>query len=164
MNETEMSPSLNLTLINKLFNYNLNNNQKIWIGITLLGFSLILPRFVWFHQFNLLDNLYSSISLQDSGLLFITSAKLIFLNTARHLPIYAGAFIMAEGFYEKYKINQLTFIVSLVTIPIFYQLISIIYDISFVFAGPSFLTIIIIFIIHKLTEDIKPIFIKILIK
>lgn len=163
MNESEITKNPNFLGLTNIFNFNINSNQKIWLGITLLGFSLILPRFVWFHQFNLLDNLYNSINLQDSGLLFIASAKLIFLNTARHLPIYAGAFIMAEGFYEKYQINQLTFIVSLVTIPIFYQLISVIYDISFVFAGPSYLTIIIIFIIHKMTEDIKPIFIKILI-
>jgi len=163
MNESEITKNPNFMGLTNIFNFNINSNQKIWIGITLLGFSLILPRFVWFHQFNLLDNLYNSINLQDSGLLFIASAKLIFLNTTRHLPIYAGAFIMAEGFYEKYQINQLTFIVSLVTIPIFYQLISVIYDISFVFAGPSYLTIIIIFIIHKMTEDIKPIFIKILI-
>ena len=152
--------------IYNIFSFNmftLNSNKKIWLGLCILGFSLVLPRFIWFHQFNLLENLYSSISMQDSGLLFIASAKLVLLNTARHLPIYAGAFIMAEGFYEKYKINHLVFIVSLLTIPIFYHLISIIYDISFVFAGPSYLTILIIFLIHKRTQEIKPIFIKILI-
>jgi len=161
MNEKTMTEN-----IYNIFSFNmftLNSNKKIWLGLSILGFSLVLPRFIWFHQFNLLENLYSSISMQDSGLLFIASAKLVLLNTARHLPIYAGAFIMAEGFYEKYKINHMVFIVSLLTIPIFYHLISIIYDISFVFAGPSYLTILIIFLIHKRTQEIKPIFIKILI-
>ena len=163
MNEKEITENKRGLFITDLFNFNINSTQKIWIGIFLLGFSLILPRFVWFHQVNLLENLYSSISLQDSGLLFIASAKLIFLNTARHLPIYAGAFIMGEGFHEKYKISHLAFIVSLITIPVFYNLISMIYDISFVFAGPAYLTILLIFIIHKMTEDVKPISIKILI-
>ena len=154
MNEKSMTEN-----IYNIFSFNmftLNSNKKIWFGVCILGFSLVLPRFIWFHQFNLLENLYSSISMQDSGLLFIASAKLVLLNTARHLPIYAGAFIMAEGFYEKYKINHLVFIVSLLTIPVFYHLISVIYDISFVFAGPSYLTILIIFLIHKRTQEIKP--------
>ena len=161
MSNNTRESNVNIFLKTPLFN--INSTQKIILGLGLLGFSLILPKLIWIHQFNLLDNLYNSISFEDSGLLFIATAKLVILNTARHLPIYSGAFILAEGIYEKYKINQLVFLLPLVTIPIFYYLISYIYDIDFVFAGPSYLTIFVIFLIHKRTEDIKPIPIKILI-
>jgi len=162
MNNTlKKDNNLNIFLNSSWFN--INSTYKIIIGLILLGFSLLLPKIIWFHQFNLLENLYNSISFEDSGLLFIATAKLVLLNTARHLPIYAGAFIISEGIYEKYKINQFVFMLPLITIPIFYYLISYIYNIDFVFAGPSYLTIFVIFIIHKRTEDIKAIPIKVLI-
>lgn len=140
-----------------------NNNIKIYIGLALILLSLILPKIIQVQQFNIIEDLYGSISNQDSGLLLIVSAKLVLLNTVRHLPIYAGAFLLAEGLYSLFGISYLGFTIPLITIPIIYKLISIIYNMSFIFAGPSLLTIVIIFVIHLSTKNIKPIFIKILI-
>lgn len=136
---------------------------EIWIGIGILLFSLILPKLLYSKMYGVLDIINESISNQDSGLLLLASAELVLSNTIRHVPIYAGVFIMAEGLYSIFKIKQLGFIVSLIAIPIIYKCISIIYNISFVFGGPDYLTVLTILILHLVTVRIKPIFIKIII-
>lgn len=136
---------------------------RICIGLGMVLFGLVVPRFVWALQFDVLQNLYNSISEQDSGLLLIASAQLVLLNTVRHVPIYAGTFIMAEGFYSLFRSHQLGFIFSLIVIPAAYQCISLVYGISFVFGGPAYLTILAISILHWLTARIHPIFVKVII-
>ncbi len=137
--------------------------KRSWIGMIILLFGLIFPKFLEGNIFIVLDDLYSSISHQDSGLLLIASAKLVLLNTIRHVPIYTGTFIMAEGFYSLYKIHQLGFIIPIILIPLAYKAISLIYGIAFVFAGPAYLTVLAIIILHLTTLKIKPISIKVVI-
>lgn len=136
---------------------------RIGIGLGMVLLGLIVPRFVWTLQFEVLQNLYNSISQQDSGLLLTASAQLVLLNTVRHVPIYAGTFIMAEGFYSLLRSHQLGFIFSLIVIPAAYKCISLVYDISFVFGGPAYLTVLAIFILHRMTARIHPILIKVVI-
>ncbi|MCG8640284.1 MAG: hypothetical protein MI862_11125, partial [Desulfobacterales bacterium] len=135
---------------------------EIWIGIGILLFSLILPKLLYTKMYGVLDIMNESISNQDSGLLLLASAELVISNTIRHVPIYAGVFILAEGLYSLLKIKQLGFIISLIVIPITYKCISIIYNISFIFGGPDYLTVFTILILHLVTVRIKPIFIKII--
>lgn len=140
-----------------------STHWRIGIGLGMVLLGLIVPRFVWTLQFEVLQNLYNSISQQDSGLLLTASTQLVLLNTVRHVPIYAGTFIMAEGFYSLFRSHQLGFIFSLIVIPAAYQCISFIYDISFVFGGPAYLTILAISILHRLTARIHPVFVKVVI-
>ncbi len=134
--------------------------QKIWIGFGIFIFSLIFPKFIQIQHIGLLSTLNDSISQQDSGLLLIASAKLVLVNSIRHVPIYIGAFIMGEGFYSIFKIHQLGFLSSLIIIPVAYKCISLIYNISFVIGGPSYLTVLVIYILHRVTVRIQPILIK----
>ncbi len=136
------------------------DKNKFFTSIIIIVLAIILPSFTKEHQYNLIKQLYESISAQDSGLLLLVSAKLVMLNTLRHLPIYLGAFILAESLENYGPFRNFTFLITLIIIPIIYQLISWIYDIAFVFAGPSYLTIIIIFILHYITKQIHHIFIK----
>ncbi|RCW49842.1 MULTISPECIES: HAMP domain-containing sensor histidine kinase [unclassified Halanaerobium] len=136
------------------------DKSKFFTSIIIIILALILPSFTKELQYNLIKQLYKSISAQDSGLLLLVSAKLVMLNTLRHLPIYLGAFILAESLENYGPFRNFTFLITLIIIPVIYQLISWIYDIAFVFAGPSYLTIIIIFILHYITKKIHHIFIK----
>ena len=136
------------------------DKKKLLTSIFIIITAVILPYFTKEPQYNLLKQLYQSITAQDSGLLLLVSAKLVILNTLRHLPIYLGAFILAESLENFSPFKNFTFLITLIIIPIIYQLISMVYDIDFVFAGPSYLTILIIFILHFLTKDIHHIFIK----
>lgn len=136
-----------------------DKNKFLAALIIIIG-ALILPFFTKRPQFNLLKQLYQSIASQDSGLLLLVSAKLVMLNTLRHLPIYLGGFILAESLENLSPFKNFTFFITLIIIPIIYQLITLIYNIDFVFAGPSYLTILIIFILHLMTKDIQHIFIK----
>lgn len=136
------------------------DKNKLLLSTLIIFAALILPSFTKEQQYKLVRQLYQSISSQDSGLLLLVTAKLVMLNTLRHLPIYLGAFILAESFEKLSHFKNFSFCISLVIIPIIYHLISWIYDIAFVFAGPSYLTIIIILILHYLTKNIQHIFIK----
>ena len=136
------------------------DKNKLLTSLIIIVSALVLPSFTKEPQYNLLQQLYQSISAQDSGLLLLVSTKLVILNTLRHLPIYLGAFILAESLENFGPFKNFTFLVTLIIIPVIYQLISMLYDIDFVFAGPSYLTILIIFILHYLTKDIHHIFIK----
>lgn len=136
---------------------------KIWVGLGILLFSLILPNLLNVKMFGVLEIINQSIIQQDSGLLLIASAELVLSNTIRHVPIYLGVFIIAEGFYSFFKIKQLGFIIPLVVIPVIYKVISMIYHISFVFGGPDYLTILTILILHLATVKIRPILIKLII-
>lgn len=137
----------------------IDKNKFLAALIIIIG-ALVLPFFTKKPQFSLLHQLYQSIASQDSGLLLLVSAKLVMLNTLRHLPIYLGAFILAESLENLSSFKNFTFFITLIIIPIIYQLITLIYNIDFVFAGPSYLTILIIFILHLMTKDIHHIFIK----
>ncbi|MGM0601950.1 MAG: sensor histidine kinase [Bacillota bacterium] len=142
------------------FNFKKIDKSKFFISLVIIFLAVILPSFTKEPQYRLIQQLYESISAQDSGLLLLVSAKLVMLNTLRHLPIYLGAFILAESLENFSPFRNFTFLITLIIIPIIYNLISWIYDIAFVFAGPSYLTIIIIFILHYLTKQIHHIFIK----
>ncbi len=136
------------------------DKNKVIIGLLILVGAIMLPTFTKNHQYNILQQIYQSINKQDSGLLLLVSTKLVMLNTLRHLPIYVGAFILAEGLDNFFHYQDFAFLTTLIIIPITYQLISSIYDIAFVFAGPSYLTIIMIFLLHYLTRQIHHNFIK----
>lgn len=143
-------------------NINFKNidKSKLFTSLIIILSAVVLPSFTKDPQYSLLQQLYQSISAQDSGLLLLVSTKLVMLNTLRHLPIYLGAFILAESLENFSSFKNFTFLITLIIIPIVYQLISNIYEIDFVFAGPSYLTILIIFILHWLTKGIHHIFIK----
>lgn len=136
---------------------------KISIGFGILLFSLILPKLLDVKMYGVLEIINQSIIQQDSGLLLIASAELVLSNMIRHVPIYLGAFLIAEGFYSIFKIKQLGFVFPLIVIPIIYKVISWIYHISFVFGGPDYLTILTILILHFATVKIRPILIKLII-
>lgn len=139
------------------------NKKKFLLSLFIIFTAIIIPYFTKNYQYHLIRQLYNSIPSQDSGLLLIVSAKLVIINTLRHIPIYLGGFILAESFENLERLKNITFLLTLIIIPVIYQLISWIYDIAFVFAGPSYLIIIIILILHYLTKQIHHIFIKIII-
>jgi two-component system sporulation sensor kinase B len=139
------------------------DSQRILTGLLIMICGLILPRYIQIYQFNVMHHLRESISNQNSGILIIASAKLVLLNTIRHVPIYTGAYIFGEGLTLKFPKYHLGLIVSLLMIPIVYIVISSIYNFSLVFGGACYLTILTFFIVHRITEEINPIFIKVVI-
>jgi two-component system sporulation sensor kinase B len=143
---------------------NKTDNQRILAGLGIMICGLILPRYIQIYQFDVMHHLRESISNQDSGLLIIASAKLVLLNTIRHVPIYTGAYVLGEGLNWKLPKYHLGFILSLLMIPLIYSVISIIYyNISLVFGGACYLTILTFLVVHLITEEIHPIFIKIIV-
>jgi len=140
-----------------------NDNQRIWLGLAIVLVGIILPKYIQIYQFHVINHLNESISRQDSGLLIIASAKLVLLNTIRHVPIYTGAYVLGEGLNKKISKFHLGFIISLGLIPLTYSLIGVIYNICLVFGGSCFLTILTFFFVHRTTQRINPIFIKVII-
>jgi two-component system sporulation sensor kinase B len=140
------------------------DKQRIWAGLGIMICGLLLPQYIQIYQFNVMNHLNESISNQNSGILIIASAKLVLLNTIRHVPIYTGAYVLGEGLNLKFPKYHLGFIISLLMIPIIYLVISSIYhNISLVFGGACYLTLLTFFIVHRITAEIKPIFIKVII-
>ncbi len=136
------------------------DKNKAAIGLLILIIAIILPTLTRKSQYSIIQQIYQSINRQDSGLLLLVSTKLVMLNTLRHLPIYVGAFILADGLDNFFYYQDFAFLTTLIIIPITYNLISWIYDIAFVFAGPSYLTVIMIFVLHYLTRQVHHNFIK----
>ena len=147
----------------KALNIKRTDNQRIVAGLGIIICGLILPEYIRIYQFNVMNHLNESISQQNSGLLLIASAKLVLLNTIRHVPIYTGAYVLGEGLNLKFPRYHLGFIISLLMIPIVYSVISTIYNFSLVFGGACYLTLLIFLIVHRITEEINPIFIKVII-
>jgi two-component system sporulation sensor kinase B len=140
------------------------DKQRILAGLGIMICGLILPEYIQIYQFNVMNHLHESISNQNSGILIIASAKLVLLNTIRHVPIYTGAYVLGEGLDLKLPKYHFGFIISLLMIPIIYSVISSIYhNISLVFGGACYLTILTFFIVHRITEEIHSIFIKVII-
>jgi two-component system sporulation sensor kinase B len=139
------------------------DSQRIVAGLLIMICGLVLPRYIQIYQFNVMNHLRESISNQNSGILIIASAKLVLLNTIRHVPIYTGAYVFGEGLNLKIPKYHLGLIISLSLIPIAYFVISGIYNFSLVFGGACYLTILTFFIVHRITEEINPIFIKVVI-
>jgi two-component system sporulation sensor kinase B len=139
-------------------------NQRIVVGLGIMICGLILPRYIQIYQFNVMNHLRESIANQNSGLLIIASAKLVLLNTIRHVPIYTGAYVFGEGLNLKFPKYHGGFIISLLLIPIIYSVISsIYYNISLVFGSACYLTLLTFLMVHRITEEINPIFIKVII-
>jgi len=152
--------------------------NKLILGLFVVALSFITPKILWSSQFNILDDVYLSLESNDIGVLIIAAIKLVFLNTIRHLPIFLGIFIIADDLYQSMKRKtksildsskfslikrNLTFLLPFVFIPIIYELISNSYNMSFVFSNVSIVAILVLLIVYKIIEDIRFIFIKIII-
>ncbi len=152
--------------------------NKLILGLFVIALSFITPKILWRTQFYILEDIYISLESNDISVLIIAAIKLVFLNTARHLPIFLGVFIIADDFYQtmkrktvnnsissNYKLIQrnLAFLLPFIFIPIIYVIISNFYNMSFVFSNVSILAILVLLIIYKIIEDIRFIFIKIII-
>lgn len=152
--------------------------KKILLGLLVTAFSFITPKILWEMQFNILRNIHLSLENYNTSLLIIAAIQLVFLNTIRHLPIFLGIFIISDDFYHtlksksekapenpKYSVlrNNLAFLFPFVFTPVIYQLISRFYNMSFVFSNVSILAIIFMFIIYKFIQDVRYVFIKIII-
>ncbi len=137
--------------------------KKIFIGLFFLLSSLIIPRLIQFQVPALLINIENSIINRDSGLLLLTATKLVFFNTLRHSPVIVGAFLLGEGISVKFRLDRLVFFLVLLIIPIFYRLISYIYEMQFVFTSSGFITIVIIVILFFFTAKINTTLVKIII-
>jgi two-component system sporulation sensor kinase B len=143
---------------------NKTDNQRILIGWGIMICGLILPQYIQIYQFNVMHHLRESIANQNSGILIIASAKLVLLNTIRHVPIYTGAYVFGEGLNLNFPKYHGGFIISLLLIPTIYSIISGIYhNISLAFGGACYLTILTFLIVHWITEETHPIFIKVII-
>lgn len=155
---------IKLLVSNTNIDYQKNNSlEKTLLGAGLIVFSLILPRVVQPQMFILLDELSRSILTGDTGLLLLAATKLVFYNTLRHAPVVLGAFLIGEGLSIKFKYNRLIFFASMLIIPLTFRLISVLYNIQFLFTASIYVTVAVVLILYFLTYKIRTAFIKLII-
>lgn len=113
--------------------------KRCYLGLLLMGIALLMPLFLNVHNFQVLFLLEKSILHSDGAMLIYTSARLVFLNTLRALPLYLGAFLLAQGISFFIKQRLLAILLPLALIPLVYQGIDLIHGIEYDFGFPAVL-------------------------
>lgn len=95
--------------------------------------SLCLPIVLTHQNLKIYNSLNQSLEYWDKEYLLVAVFKLVFLNTIRSLPMYIAVFTIynsLEIFYKKSKKMRVKFILTLLFVPVIYQLIKIFYNID----------------------------------
>ncbi len=118
--------------------------HNLLISGILVLIGLILPAIISVESFKIYDSLYLSLDTQDQGLLIITAFKLVMMNSVRILPVYMASYNLIE--YARPKGDHLkewvVYVLGLALIPIFYQVVYLIYHFRYDFGMPSIIIMI----------------------
>lgn len=139
------------------------DNHKIVSGLIFIVIGLLLPRVIQAQITGLLGDLQRTIITFDTGLLLLSTTKLVFFNTLRHSPVIIGTFLFGEGLSSRFKPNKLVFPLTLVLIPLLFRAISLLYGIQFLFTRSSYITVFVVLVLYFLTYRIRTIAIKVMI-
>lgn len=119
-------------------------HSRLAVGGFLWLIGLILPSVLTVNTFDIYRFIEVSVLSDDSGMLVIAAFFLVLLNSLRALPIYVGTFFICSSITHRKLYFRLA-VPALIAIA--YFLISFFYDIRYDFGFPSFIVILIIYLL-----------------
>lgn len=73
------------------------DQQELYLGISLIGLSFLMPLFFNVHNFQVRQSLVSALQRMDKTVLIGAAARLVALNSLRGVPHYVGAYFVGES-------------------------------------------------------------------
>lgn len=135
------------------FHQLIRNKYYLLIGLLLLGYSLLCPLFLTDRTLGIYETYRIALHGESLSALFVTVLKLILLNCMRSIPIYLGAFLLAESLSAAEQFSHWSLfrrLLPLMIIPAIYYLVFPIYGIRYDFGMPALILVTYVLILSHL--------------